>query len=130
MKKYLLIFALLFLVSSCKKYPEGPYISLARVQYLIQNVTWRVSSYQFLEDNVLRPTPGPDDTCRFLNNTSFTGNAAPYLNFDGLWSNYKDWGEIEIFKGGHIAFTFHIERLTGDEFWLQNDSLKIEMVGK
>lgn len=130
MKKYLLIFALLFAVSACKKYPEGPYISLARVQYLIQNVTWRVTSYQFLGDNILRPTPGPNDTLRFLINTSFTSNAAPYLNFDGLWSNYRDWGEIEIFKAGHIQYTFHIERLTRDELWLQNDSLKILMAGK
>jgi hypothetical protein len=130
MKKYLLVFVLLFVVSACKKYPEGPYISLARVQYLIQNVTWRVSSYDFLADNVLRPTPGPNDTLRFLNNTGFESNAAPYLNFEGLWMNYNDWGEVEIFKSGHIAYTFHIERLTSDEFWLQNDTLKIEMVAK
>ena len=136
MKKLIALFFLSFvlLVSSCKKYPEGPAISLRTKSERIAN-TWKISKY--LEDNVdktsdfntifnnytLKTTKGGDYT--------LTYKALSLANYTetGSWSFSSDKKDITLLQSNPnngTSSTWQILKLYEKELWVR----KIDSNGK
>jgi len=125
MKTKLLIFFSIALISAltftgCKKYPDGPTISLSSKKGRVAN-TWKF-------EKVFNVNTGADYTSNYVGEYVEFKKDGGYVWTDGSSSDVGTWSfasDKEDFimteNGSSSADTYHIRRLKGKEFWIRRD---------
>jgi len=120
MKKLLLFAFLILFCFSCKKYPEGPLISLKSKDSRICR-TWRVERYTINgvdRTNATLPL-WTEHTIIFNKNGEVEYRNHPkYHNSTGSWSFESEKQNLSITLDSLNEYSV-IDRLTSDELWLE-----------
>ncbi len=128
MKKIILIILTITAILSCKKYEDGPVISLRTKKMRLIN-KWKINETQKYI-NKSQPTNNTD--------TTYQSISANYIQFENhnIYSTPNDTGQWEFYDNKNKIIitlnqdkdTFKILRLKNKELWLQanTDTGKIE----
>lgn len=113
----------LFIVTACKKYEEGPLISLRSKKERVSN-TWKVDRY--FEDGNEKDSPYPDDHTLKLDKDGNAKENNPIAiiggDWEGEWEFRSDKEEIYLENdNGDEIYHWEILRLKEDEFWVAKE---------
>jgi len=119
-KHFLMLFTAVMLISvtSCKKYDDGPTISLMPKAWRVAN-TWKMEK---LIVSGVEQTVSSGDTYEYKTNGDYNYKSSSGLfNLSGTWEFGSKKETIKLTISGITSET-KILRLTSSEMWLLNDS--------
>jgi hypothetical protein len=99
-------------IQSCKKYPEGPSISLHSRAERVAN-TWKIENYKVNGTDYTSLVSGFEQTFSKDGDYSYSSGS---LNGTGTWAFQNDEAEIRITEGSNSE-TLFIVKLKEKEFW-------------
>lgn len=134
-KAVLLITSLAFALPSCKKYDDGPWLSLRSKKARIANV-WKIESATRDGADVtsdydqydldLKKDGGATLTAHYVfANTSYA------ISTSGTWELINDKEDIRFdYDDNNSDETYHILRLKEKEFWIRDGGLELHLMPK
>lgn len=134
MKKAFFIVLIVFMGSACKKYEEGPFLSLrSRTSRICHQ--WRVEKYVVGDEDLTRIVfPDWQHTLEFTKKGVAQWTNHPYYgNMTGSW-NFESDDQNLTMTFDKITDNAKILRLTNSELWLEqydgNNTVKIQYIRK
>ncbi len=114
---FTLIPAILLLISSCGKYPDGPNFSILSRKSRLENVWVHKETVHI--DGTVEQNPNPGYTTEFTSDGDaiYTNDV---LTLKGEWDLVNDKKDLMITYPNLGSSTFEIRRLKANELWLKN----------
>ena len=116
------LFVVMLTLSSCKKYDEGPMLSLRSKTERVANV-WKVAKATALLTNTDVTDDFKDDYIEFTKDGDYLSSGVKA----GTWAFTGDKDKIIVDYTGGIAYTYKIIKLKEKEFWIKDDDGTLEL---
>lgn len=119
MKNYLLIILSILAFTGCRKYEEGPGLSLRSKKERVSNV-WKIEKYFMNDEDRTAQIDSMYLTYTLRKDGSYQelmSHMHMYYIEDGKWSFIEDKSAIEIYRTND-TMTWHIKKLEEDALWV------------
>lgn len=116
----------LVLLTSCKKYEEGPGFSLRSKKERVANL-WKVDYAYNLRDRVITTADYTGDTWEFTKNGNFVERDNGSVDKTGTWEFVNDKEKITI-KLPLDTHTYDILKLREKELWLKDAEEELHLI--
>lgn len=116
----------LVLLTSCKKYEEGPGFSLRSKKERVANL-WKVDYAYDLRDSVVTTSDYTGETWEFTKSGNFVERDNAAVDKTGTWEFVSDKGKITI-KFPLDTHTYGILKLREKELWLKDAEEELHLI--
>lgn len=112
--------------TGCKKYEEGPSLSLRSKKARVAN-EWRVEYAYDLEDGEINTSDFTGETWEFTKKGEWIEREYGVIEKSGTWEFISDKESIKITKPNNVDY-YNILKLKENEMWLRDGDEELHLV--